>query len=80
MVGITFIKGRNDTGSLTRTEPFSTPTMGRSIASVMELSSDGQRLGVRGYLGIPILGQSEVWRRLPDSTPEVRTISRPFGS
>jgi len=39
------------------------PEDGETYRAVMTVRDGGRRLGVRGYVGLPLLGQTQVWTR-----------------
>ncbi len=66
-LGLVLIKGMQRQGRNFDNGTILDPRDGSVYQARMELSPDGQRLMVRGFLGIDLFGQSQVWRRLPDS-------------
>jgi uncharacterized protein (DUF2147 family) len=44
------------------------PRDGSVYDARIDLSPDGQKLSLRGYLGLSILGQTKIWTRLPDNS------------
>lgn len=67
MIGLPLVWGmkRTDEGKY-KNGNILDPRDGSVYSAELELSPDGQKLFVRGYLGLSLLGQTRTWTRLPD--------------
>ena len=52
------------------------PRDGSVYHAQMHLSEDGKELSVRGYVFMPMLGKTQVWRRLPDDAMKKEDIPK----
>jgi uncharacterized protein (DUF2147 family) len=63
LLGLVFIDGMRRSGSKYDGGTILDPETGTSYSANMKLSPDGNTLTVRGYVGIPLFGQSQTWKR-----------------
>ena len=76
MLGLVIVKGMRRDGVEYQGGSIIDPRDGMVYPAEMELSPDGQKLSVRGYVGIALLGRTQVWRRLPDNTMAAKDIPK----
>jgi uncharacterized protein (DUF2147 family) len=81
VLGLALIKGMQRTGTSYENGTIMDPRDGSVYSALMKIAPDGQKLEVRGFLGISLLGRSQIWNRLPDAAlappPSAAAIPRP---
>jgi uncharacterized protein (DUF2147 family) len=66
MLGLAIVNGMKRDGLTYKEGTILDPRDGSVYHAEMELSADGKELAVRGYIGLPIFGKTQIWKRLPD--------------
>ncbi|WP_295998709.1 DUF2147 domain-containing protein [Rugamonas sp.] len=63
IIGMVFMSGLKKDGDEYAGGEILDPDNGKVYRSKMHLTDGGKKLSVRGYIGIPMLGRSQVWIR-----------------
>jgi hypothetical protein len=68
MLGLVIVWGMKHNGEKYEDGNILDPRDGSVYNAELTVSPDGQKLFLRGYLGISLLGQTQTWTRLPDDS------------
>ena len=63
IIGMVFMSGLKKDGDEYAGGEILDPDNGKVYRSKMHLTDGGKKLSVRGYIGVPMLGRSQVWLR-----------------
>ncbi|MGK5080627.1 DUF2147 domain-containing protein [Janthinobacterium sp. HLX7-2] len=63
MIGLTILTGLKKDGNAWTGGEITDPASGKVYKSKAELSEGGNKLQVRGYVGVPMFGRSQTWVR-----------------
>jgi uncharacterized protein (DUF2147 family) len=63
IVGLIILSGLKRNGEEYQNGQILDPENGKLYASRLNVSDDGKQLQVRGYIGVPLLGRTQVWMR-----------------
>jgi len=63
VVGLIILSGLRKDGEAYTGGQILDPQNGKVYTSKVQLSDDGKKLDVRGYIGVPVLGRSQTWLR-----------------
>ncbi len=63
IVGMDIIRGLHKNGDHWDSGTILDPESGKVYRCTLELRDGGQKLGVRGYLGVSLFGRTQVWER-----------------
>jgi uncharacterized protein (DUF2147 family) len=66
VLGLVIVKNMHRNSLAYENGTITDPRNGSVYQAKMKISPDGQRLTVRGFLGIDLFGQDQIWKRLPD--------------
>jgi uncharacterized protein (DUF2147 family) len=79
MSGLAIVNGMKRDGLSYKNGTILDPRDGSVYHAQMELSADGKELGVRGYVLMPMLGQTQTWKRLPDDAIPSADLAKMIG-